>query len=156
MTYFRIEGDDGAHGVLQALMSTWKQVGHVQQTNPRPSIPEYSGPGHSNTGYSILRPVYSNPDPGYLFSGSSSGYLYPEYPLNPKQLSSDEYLKTFKVPNFESLGRNPPVSPVPRPSDHGSTNVVQVPPMIPASSTANRNPLMRPSGPSAAAPMQGL
>ena len=120
MTYFRLKGDDGAHGVLQAL-STWKQVEHVQQTNPRPSIP--------NTGYSssIPRPVYSNLDPGYSFSGSSSGYLYPEYPLNPKQLSSDEYSKAFKGPIFGSFERNTPVSPVPLPSDHGSTNVVQAP-----------------------------
>ena len=85
-----MKGDDGAHEVMQALVSSWKPVGHVQQANPRPSIPEYSNTGHSN---SILPPVYSNPDPGYL---------YPEHPLDP-------------------------VSPVPLPSDHGSTNVVQAP-----------------------------
>ena len=113
ITYFRIKGDDGAHGVLQAL-STWKQVEHVQQTNPTPSIP--------NTGYSS-----SIPRPVYLFSESSSGYLYPEYPLNPKQLSSDEYSKAFKGPIFGSFERNTLVSPVPLPSDHGSTNVVQAP-----------------------------
>ena len=173
MTYIRIKGDDGAHEVLQALMSTWKPVGHVQQANPRPSILEYSDPGYSNTGYSssILRPVYSNLDPGYLFSGSSSVYSYPdylpnlkqlssEYPPNPKQLpsesppnpnqlpsesppnpnllsmesppntkhlSSDEYFRIFNVPIVESLERNPPVSPMSLPSDHGSTNVVQAP-----------------------------
>ena len=38
---------------------------------------------------------------------------------------------------------------------HGSTSVVQAPPPNPVSSTANPNPLMRPSGLSAAAPMQG-
>ena len=90
------------------------------QTNPKPSIPKYSDPGNSNTRHSssTLRPVYSNLDPGYLHS---------EYPLNPKQLSSDEYSKASKVPIYESLERNPPVSPVPLPSDHGSTNVVQAP-----------------------------
>ena len=112
MTYFRIKGDDGAHEVLQALMSTWKPVGHVQQADPRPSNPENSDPGYSNT--------------GYLFSESSSGYLYAEYPLNPKKLPSNEYFNKFKVPTFDSLQRNPPVSPVP-PSDHGSPNVVQAP-----------------------------
>ena len=71
MTYFRIKGDDGAHEVLQALVSSWKPVGHVQQANPRPLIPEYSNTGHSS---SILPPVYSNPD---------QGYLYPEHPLDP-------------------------------------------------------------------------
>ena len=66
MTYFRIKGDDGAHEVLQALVSTWKPVGHVQPANP-----------------GDLRP--------------------------------------------ESLEINPPVSPVPLSSDHGSTNVAQEP-----------------------------
>ena len=247
MTYFRIKGDGGAHKVLQALMSTRKPVGHVQLANPRPSIPEHSDPGYSNTGYSssIMHPVYSNPDPGYLFSGSisfsgsSSVNSFSELPLNPKQLSSeyppnpkqlpsesppnlnqlssDEYTKTFNVPIVESLERNPPVSPLPLLSNHGSTNVmqaplpilksaevyvlpssavlgsyhgstnvvqapvpnlksskvyvlpssallgpdhgstsvVQAPPPNPASSIPNPNPLMIPSGPSAAAPMQG-
>ena len=46
-------------------------------------------------------------------------------------------------------------SSVPSGPDHGSTSVVQAPPPNAASSTTNPNPLMRPSGPSAAAPMQG-
>ena len=135
MTYFRIKGDDGAHKVLQDLVSTWKPVGHVQQANPRPSIPEHSDPGHSNTGYSssIMHPVYPIPDPGYLFSGSSSGNLFSELPPDPKQLSSDEYLKTSKLPISESSERNPPVHPVPLPSDHGSTNVVQAPVILESS-----------------------
>ena len=148
MTYSRMKGDDGAHMVLQALISTWKPVGHVR-VNPWPSIAEYSDARYSNTGYSssILRPIYS-PD-RYLFSGSSSinsfsdlplnpkrlpsGYpsnpkqLSSEYPPNPKQLSSDEYSKIFNVPIVGSLERNPLVSPVPLPSDHGSTNVLQAP-----------------------------
>ena len=46
-------------------------------------------------------------------------------------------------------------SSVPSGPDHGSTSVVQAPPPNAASPTANPNPLMRPSGPSATAPMQG-
>ena len=141
MTYFRIKGYDGKHGVLQGLMSNWKVIGHVQQANPRPPIPEYSDSGHSN-----LNPVYSNPDPGYL---------YPEYPLNPNQLSSDEYLKMSKVPNFQSSEVYASPSSASLVSDHVSTNVVQAPPPNLASSIAYPNWLMRPTGPSAAAPMQG-
>ena len=39
--------------------------------------------------------------------------------------------------------------------DHGSTSVVQAPQPNSLSSTVNPNTLMRPSGPSATAPMQG-
>ena len=46
-------------------------------------------------------------------------------------------------------------SSVPSGPDHGSTSVVQAPPPNAASLTVNPNPLMRPSGPSAVAPMQG-
>ena len=74
LTYFRIKGDNGAHDVLQALVSSWKPVGHVQQVNARPLISEDSNAGYSSF---MLRPVYSNPDPVYLYpeQGSSEDHF---------------------------------------------------------------------------------
>jgi hypothetical protein len=56
---------------------------------------------------------------------------------------------------LESSKVHAPSTSTPPGSDHGSTDAVQAPAPNPASSTANPDPLIEPSGPSAAAPMQG-
>ena len=66
----------------------------------------------------------------------------------------DQYFKTIRK-QTESSDAHASSSSVPSGPDQGSTSVVQAPPPNPASSTTNLNPLMRPSGPSSAAPMQG-
>ena len=66
----------------------------------------------------------------------------------------DEFRKAAEEQAGSSKAHPSSSSAAPRPV-HGSTSVVQAPPPNPASSTANQNPLMRPSGPWAAALMQG-
>jgi hypothetical protein len=67
----------------------------------------------------------------------------------------EDYFKSVGKP-FESSDAHASSSSAPPPGpDHGSTNVVQAPPLNPASSTANLRPLMEPPGPSSTAPMQG-
>ena len=66
----------------------------------------------------------------------------------------DEYFKTIRK-TAQSSDAHASSSSVPSGPGHGSTSVVQAPPPNPALSIANPNQLMRPSGPSAAGPMQG-
>ena len=67
----------------------------------------------------------------------------------------DQYFKAIGKPAESSDAHASSSSAAPGPV-HGSTSVIQAPPPNPASSIANPKPLMRPSGPSAAAPVQGL
>ena len=67
----------------------------------------------------------------------------------------DQYFKAMGKPAESSDADASSSSAAPGPV-HGPTSVAQAPPPNPASSIVNPNPLMRPSGPSAAAPMQGL
>ena len=66
----------------------------------------------------------------------------------------EEFYKTLEQ-EAKPLNAHVLSSSVPSRPDHGSTSVVQAPPPNPGSSTASSKPLMEPSGPSAAAPMQG-
>jgi hypothetical protein len=67
---------------------------------------------------------------------------------------AEEYFKSVRKPFESSDAHASSSSASPRP-DHGSTNVVQAPPLNPASSTANPRPLIEPPGPSSTAAMQG-
>jgi hypothetical protein len=102
------------------------QVRHVQQPNPGPSNPEYG----------------------------SSRYWSLKF-LDPKLVDAYLSLKTWNLAISKSSGVHASSSSAPSRSDHGPTNVVQVPAPNPASSTANPNPLIRPPGPSSTALMQG-
>jgi hypothetical protein len=75
----------------------------------------------------------------------------------PNPHLSEEYFKTWKPPILESSEVHASSSSAPPGSNHGSTNVVQVPAPNPVSSTANPDTLTEPPGPSAAAAaaMQG-
>jgi hypothetical protein len=63
------------------------------------------------------------------------------------------YFNTWKQPILESSDVHTSSSSTPPGTDHGSTSVVQAPASNPASSTANPDPLLEPTGPSSA--MQG-
>jgi hypothetical protein len=68
----------------------------------------------------------------------------------------ENYFKTWNTPVILDSSKVPASSSsAPPGSDHGSTDAVQAPAPNPASSTANPDPLMEPSGTSSVAPMQG-
>ena len=83
------------------------------------------------------------------------GYSDPGHLLKPKVMPAAEYLKMSNLPNLQSSWENVvPTRYRPR-RPKRPKNVVQGPAPNPASSTPSSNPLMEPSGSSAAAPMQG-
>jgi hypothetical protein len=169
--------DHGSTDVVQAPVPEPALSGAHASSSSAPL-----GPDHGPTNVVQApppNPASSTADPNLLKEPSSSSSTWPE-PLSDSDLEQYEsWYEPDEVLGAHAPQPNPDKRPLtdpdpdfdwdywtdlvdPRPSGsappkrpHVSTNVVQAPAPNPASSTANPDPLMEPSGPSSTVPMQG-